>query len=348
MKKYYLTLLTSLLIYLTNAQITLKRSDFPKLWDKYAYAYDTNFMSKTPAGIGGANQKWDFTNILTSAFTDTVFYTNAADHPDKTTYPEANLVSSSTFDGETFLKIDSSGTWVYNSFPLDTSGKTSIIKMKIAQFPLNYLDSFTDSFQFQQSMKIDTIPFVDSVRFSITTLFTNTVDAWGELKIPGKTANCLRLKTVIEPKTKIEIHIKLTNTWTKAPIPGLDFGPEKQTSYRFLGQGEGDYLMQAEVDSNNDIVTASYRIYSNTNIQTPQLNSILIFPNPAEKHISIISKEKYTMNIFNIEGKIVKSEINLFEGINNIDISNLESGLYFYKGMNINGNIIEGKFNKIN
>lgn len=66
-------------------------------------------------------------------------------------------------------------------------------------------------------------------------------------------------------------------------------------------------------------------------------NSYIIYPNPAKNYVNIQSPIAGTINIYNINGALVKTEI-LEAGMNKIDISKLSSGMYVVL---INGQKIE-------
>ncbi|MEZ4906629.1 MAG: T9SS type A sorting domain-containing protein [Saprospiraceae bacterium] len=71
---------------------------------------------------------------------------------------------------------------------------------------------------------------------------------------------------------------------------------------------------------------------------------VAIFPNPASEHISIVFPEDYLVEkcqIFDIMGRLIKDKISNFE---NIDISDLNQGMYFIKTRDRNEKIAIGKF----
>ncbi len=68
--------------------------------------------------------------------------------------------------------------------------------------------------------------------------------------------------------------------------------------------------------------------YSNIAAARFKANEIIIFPNPANEELTIISKEKQALVVYNQLGKIVK-RIAINEERNTIDISEFESGFYY-------------------
>ena len=53
-----------------------------------------------------------------------------------------------------------------------------------------------------------------------------------------------------------------------------------------------------------------------------------MYPNPAENHITIECVKDAVVKIYSVNGQMI-SQQNISEGINTIDISNLNAGMYF-------------------
>ncbi len=329
------------------SQVTIKLSDFPKAWEKYIFARDTSFSSAVSAGAGGTNQVWDFTTLFTADLHDTVKYSRAVDHPKHAQYPEATLYSTSSLRmNDDFLKADSTGVWSYFANPLDSSGKAPVIKVHSLNLPMTYGAKVDDSFKIIQTIPVDTIPFLDSIRITVNYISHTFIDAWGQLKLPNKTyPNILRMKIWNDQKVKVEIHSPFTKKWSVAPFAPPSSPPTSQ--YLFWAPGEGDKVLDMRADSNNNIQSAEYREGAVLGLHTiaSTLNGN-IYPNPATNMIYINCEENQTLNIYNAEGKQVLYNTKLYKGINTINIAAFESGIYFYKGITYNGITVEGRFLK--
>ncbi|MDZ4756885.1 MAG: T9SS type A sorting domain-containing protein [Bacteroidota bacterium] len=347
MKRILLFTTTLLCAVSAFSQVKLNQNDFPKAWEKYILARDTSFSSGVSIGAGGTNQVWDYSAVFGADLYDTLKYSRASDHPKYAQFPEANLVSvSSRNKSESFIKIDSTGVWSYFGNPLDPSANALVLKVHTLNMPMTYGGKVIDSFKFVQSIPVDTIPFLDSVRISVNVISYTDVDAWGQLKLPNKTyTNCLRLKTWNDQKIKIEIHNTFTKSWTNAPFAPPS--PNTNPSYLFFAQGEGDKVLELSADSNNNISRADYRSSSvlgiNNVISATNTN---IYPNPANNIIYINCDANQQINIYNAEGKQVLSNTKLYKGINTLNIADLENGIYFYRGITNTGGAIEGRFVK--
>ena len=63
----------------------------------------------------------------------------------------------------------------------------------------------------------------------------------------------------------------------------------------------------------------------------------MMYPNPAENHITIESTKDAEVKIYSVNGQML-SQQNISEGINTIDISNLNAGMYF---VSVNGTMVK-------
>lgn len=106
------------------------------------------------------------------------------------------------------------------------------------------------------------------------------------------------------------------------------------TKYRY-------YILDNDTQIRRDSVDV---IFNTTTLSTKEEQKIdfLVYPNPVNTILNIsISENNISISIFDITGKNV-SEIELNNGINTLNIENLNAGIYFYS-IKQNGNIIETK-----
>jgi len=347
MKKILFLTTTILCAVSAFSQVTLNLSDLPKAWEKYMYARDTSFSSSVSAGAGGTNQVWDYSTLFSANEYDTIKYSRAKDNAKYSQYPNATLVSYSTLGkSESFMKIDATGSWSYFANPLDTTGTSPIIQLHTMNLPMTYGGKVDDSFKLVQTIAVDTIPFLDSIRISVSNISHTFIDGWGQLKLPNKTySNCLRMKVWNDQVVKIEIHSPFTKKWSAAPFAPPSNGANPQ--YLFWSPGEGDKVLQMNADSNNNIQRAEYREGAVLGLNAvANISSNNVYPNPGTNIIYVNCEENQQLNIYNAEGKQVLYNTKLLKGINTINISNLENGIYFYSGTATNGTVINGKFLK--
>ena len=65
--------------------------------------------------------------------------------------------------------------------------------------------------------------------------------------------------------------------------------------------------------------------------------AFVVYPNPAENYVMIESIKEAEVRIYSINGQMV-SEHTVSEGVNTIDISSLNAGMYF---MNVNNTMVK-------
>lgn len=93
------------------------------------------------------------------------------------------------------------------------------------------------------------------------------------------------------------------------------------------------------------------KIVSNTNTQFDSENKIAVFPNPANNSTNITiytdTEEQNLVSIFDLSGKLVLQFEQASQEMNNIDISNLEKGLYLVQSISVKtGKSFTSKFIK--
>lgn len=88
-------------------------------------------------------------------------------------------------------------------------------------------------------------------------------------------------------------------------------------------------------------------IYNNVNLTVQELNienGLIIYPNPVANILNYISDfEIDKIRIFSLDGKLI--ETNFVFSSNQIDVSNLKSGIYFFE-FNVNDKLIRKKIIK--
>ncbi len=127
----------------------------------------------------------------------------------------------------------------------------------------------------------------------------------------------------------------------------------------YLNEIEGEktfnYILNSE-DNNTRMLTITntegdIAIYGNAalGINELDISQITIYPNPANNNLILSSANiagKLTIEIFNIEGKFLKSEALSFANQTTIDVSNLKRGVYLLKIESADGIVTTKKFVK--
>ena len=63
----------------------------------------------------------------------------------------------------------------------------------------------------------------------------------------------------------------------------------------------------------------------------------MMYPNPVKDYLTIESANAAVVKIYSVSGQML-SEQNISEGINTIDLSNLNAGIYF---ISVNGTMVK-------
>jgi hypothetical protein len=268
--------------------------------------YSADISSLTSVGNAGPNQSWDFSEVpLTLDGTISVIPANTT--PYFADFPSANYCWKSTSNGNTFTEYE------YHTLTSDnftTIGSASAGGVSILSNPNTI---FTFPFVFNT-----TVNDVFQYQSGSPITYNSTYDAYGTLITPfGTFTNVIRKKT-IESNSAYTYYVWFT------------------TNPRAV-------LMDGAISAND----AYLYVYDNTPLATLDLqkqNLVDIYPNPAKNVLNLLVDNSITIEkitILDFTGKIIKTS----EAIEQIDISNLSSGLYFIQA-NYEDKVITNKFVK--
>ncbi|MBN2761778.1 MAG: T9SS type A sorting domain-containing protein [Bacteroidales bacterium] len=133
----------------------------------------------------------------------------------------------------------------------------------------------------------------------------------------------------------------------------------------------GDSIDVTAVDQIIDLTAGEYHLYTDVRLQTPDIGTglkgvpeeflpsgLIVFPNPAKDYISVsglpLEKESWSLSVHHIEihdlsGRtILKKPVSSLSDKWTIDISSLQSGIYFLSYIKNGKNIVRNKFLLIN
>jgi len=222
------------------AQPSITSASMPKAGDTLRYSTASPTSLPTNYQTGGANMSWDFSsmtpltqtlnNYYSSTKTPYGFYffgqigQKTADTIGAGPITLTNVYSFYTNSTKVF-KAEGIG-YQYSGFPLASMYKDDD---EIYQFPLNYGDVDTSTFNFKFSIPGDLFALVQSGTR------VNNADGWGTIKTPfGEYKDVLRLKTFVDQIDTI------TSQFGKFPIP------RKTVIYRWLSTTERIPVMEIQ------------------------------------------------------------------------------------------------------
>ncbi len=116
-------------------------------------------------------------------------------------------------------------------------------------------------------------------------------------------------------------------------------GNTAQTSYvdEGLESGEYTYAVSAVYEDGESEKTTPVTVNLTVSVMENDEVVFMMYPNPAENHITIESLRDAEVKIYSVNGQMI-SQQNIIEGINTIDISNLNAGMYF---VSVNGIMVK-------
>lgn len=188
----------------TQAQITVTSTDVLGLIGKtHEVETDTTFSVSVNVGSAGANQTWDFRSVTIQAERYTNQFVNRQGTPFAAQFPQANFVQKTTFPAEPgsefylYLQVTSASAQTVGSGVItpDTSFANPQVAGDITPLPLQFGATWNEALS-------DT--FGDPQTFAIITTSntSNTVDGWGQVRLPIGDFDCLRIRGNSETITK--------------------------------------------------------------------------------------------------------------------------------------------------
>ena len=116
-------------------------------------------------------------------------------------------------------------------------------------------------------------------------------------------------------------------------------GNTTQTSFvdEDLESGEYTYAVSAVYEDSESEKTTPVTISITVSVMENNEVVFMMYPNPAENYITIESVKDAEVKIYSVNGQML-SQQNISEGINTIDISDLNAGMYF---VSVNGTMVK-------
>jgi aminopeptidase N len=127
-----------------------------------------------------------------------------------------------------------------------------------------------------------------------------------------------------------DLEVALTDVLGNTTIYRLADIDGSSTFHTLFSPGE---IINIDIDPNNYIINADGTIIENTSlvgIDEKSESVLSVYPSPATTELTVESTETNTYQLINSMGQVVATG-NLIAGKNNIDISNLSSGVYLIK-----------------
>ncbi len=202
----------------------------------------------------------------------------------------------------------------FTGFPLAANYSQDDI---IYAFPLKYNDQASNNFAYSLS-----IPTLGA--YAVRGTRTNTVEAWGKVKLPIGTFNCIKVKSVINQVDSIN-------------LSGFGIGlPSTISEYKFLSTDRKGTILEVRERAFFGISTVTDVLYQDIKRRVPKnplglaIDELRVYPNPSNQFISfdINSENQQQLNIFDSKGAIVDRA--LFVNYFLWPAQNYPAGIYHY------------------
>ena len=326
--KRILMILGALISLQVIAQPSITSSSMPKAGDTLRYSTASPTSLPTNFETGGANMSWDFSKLTPLTQTLNNYYSasktpygfyffgqigqKTADTIGAGPITLTNVYSFYTNSSKVF-KAEGIG-YQYSGFPLASMYKDDD---EIYQFPLNFGDIDTSTFNFKFSIPGDLFALVQSGTR------VNNADGWGTIKTPfGEYKDVLRLKTFVDEIDTV------TSQFGKFPIP------RKTLTYRWLSTTERIPVMEVQgtIVAQTGKFTPTQVRYRDGYIAKLSLGDVsqeglVLYPNPGNGVVVISGlKEGEHWVMRDIMGKEMR--INRV-GEAGFDSGDLPAGVYF-------------------
>lgn len=345
------------------AQPVIEASDLLNLIGQTQVQEDDTTLTRgelTP-GPSGANQTWDFSNIVFENPIQFQFnYLDPANTPYADSFATANFVQQAIFTSD-------SGN--FTSFNYSNITSNTVVALGSAS-PFDFFGTDTILFEFDNdstplplsfgstysSVSVDTsespfLPGFQTVEFDST---HTEVDAWGTVRLPIGEFTCLRLK-----ETSVFSSFSIVNG---IPIPGT--GADTSVNYSWVSK---DAFLVASmyipgpssIDETPEFTRLANTSTSISPLQDPNFRLLPSYPNPATglQYIpyELHKAAKVAVEIFDSKGQRVTQLLNAQQAAgphtlrwSGIDAqgSKVSAGRYYYR-ITVDGGSLSGSLNRL-
>lgn len=327
------------------AQITLLSTDMTSIGDQITRYTDT--IPTYGPGAAGAGVTWDFSG----AINDTTATTNVV--------TVASTGFASTFASSQYAMrgvADSYLFFTHNANSMTTTGAAGdllntgqIIEspfsnpLTLHQFPRTYQSNFEDTYAFVTEADGAGIPTpipVNRVRLTHTGHVYDTTDAYGTLITPTGTYNALRVKSVDFTTDVLEYKLFSFSAWTL-----LSTTIDTSTTYSWHAKEQKLAIAEFAFDSIDNPARFTYSavppVLTVGVIDVDEEIPFSLYPQPAIDQMFIKGLNQLGNNrieIFSIDGKMIRNE---FITGNNLNVSNLKSGMYILRIIQSDSSVLE-------
>ncbi|MBL0024197.1 MAG: T9SS type A sorting domain-containing protein [Saprospiraceae bacterium] len=314
-------------------QITVTNVTFPKAGDTLRTVFALNVPGGLELGSQGGPKVWEFSQ-LNFGNRQQEIYLNASSGADFNMFPEANLIRRTGGQG-LYIKtsankmegLGSSGANAFFNTPLVVKYSK---RPALRTTPIMFITTTGTVSEFKIDVGTNNIPDTllsvlpikpDSIRIQFTNSLAGIVDAYGTLKLSGKSFEILREKAQSISETKL--FVKILGLWLDpvaifaGSIPpqlsGL-LGKDTTIIYNFYSNARKEVILSAEYNPSGSFLGVTYVDLGEpiSAVFNPAQEEMRVFPNPTSDYVNITSGEtggRYLVIAGDMMGRAVFTDV---------------------------------------
>ena len=354
MKTKLLTIALAFIGLSAFAQITVYEQDVFNVGDIVYQAHDTNPGTAINIGSTGLSQIWDFSSLQESS-TSTLFFISPVGTNYENQYPDANLCMD---DNGSLSYYDKTSTGVFLHGVGDTVFSSPALfyplpltyGLNISDGPIVVIEDVITGVLLSTAIPPATVDVLtnglgnraDTALIQVTNTTDFDVDGSGTITIPLGTYDVLRLKTIQNTSSVLNVYCSDTVSGMGAWINNIPFSSipilagfsndEQEIKYQWITNDASVKFLLVEivVDSLDNIANGvSFQTTSLVSSITESKQDIFnVYPIPTSDKLTIESKSNdlVDLTLLDVMGKLVFSD--KFTGTTQIDLTQISKGIY--------------------
>ena len=367
MKNKFCTIALAFIGLTAFAQITVTDADLVNVGDVIYQAYDANPAGSINVGNSGMSQNWDFSGLQVS-YTDTLLFISPVGTQNANLYNNVNLCMDDK-GSITYFNKSSAGLYMYGVSDTVFNSPALYLPLPltygltISDGPIVVIENIITGVLLSTAILPATVGVwtnglanrADTALIQVTNTTDFEVDGSGTITIPLGTYDVLRLKTIQNTSSVLNVYCSDTVSGMGAWINNIPFSSipilagfsndEQEIKYQWITNDASIkfLLVDIVVDSLDNIINGvSFQaIPSSSSVAELSLNTFDVYPVPAADKLIIESKSNdlVDLTLLDVMGKLVFSD--KFTGTTQIDLTQISKGIYY-----INLKTSEGELTK--
>jgi len=337
------------------AQITVTDAHVPSIGDIFYQAYDASPAGFINVGSAGIGESWDF-SVLQASYIDTVLFISPVGTPNANLYNNVNICMD---DKGSISYFNKSSAGLYMHGISDTAFNSPALYLPlpltygltISDGPIVVIEQTITGTLLSSAIPPATVAVLtnglgnsaDTALIQVTNTTDFEVDGSGTITIPLGTYDVLRLKTIQNTSSVLNVYCSDTVSGMGAWINNISFSSipilagfsndEQEIKYQWITNDASVKFLLAEivVDSLDNITNGvSFQtIPSSSTVAELLPNTFDVYPIPASNQLIIESEESYLtdLTLLDVMGKLVFSD--KFTGTTQIDLTQISKGIYY-------------------